>query len=87
MYKLGSKNPIIAKTKEEALEMLESHGILIQCPKSIADTYTINSKSTTYFHRIKYIAQTWTFDEALKIATKILDEWESHNFDNFVIEV
>lgn len=77
MYKLGSVNPIIAKTKEEAIEILESLGIRIQCPKSIADTYTIHLTSTTYFYRQKYIAQAWTFDEVLKIASKILDEWNT----------
>ncbi len=85
MYKLGSVNPIIAETKEKALETLESHGILIQCPKSIADTYTIHLKSTTYFYRRNYVAQTWTFEEALEIANKILDEWDNHNFDNYEV--
>lgn len=85
MYKLGSVNPIIAETKEEALETLESLGILIQCPKSIADTYTIDLKSTTYFYRRKYVAQTWTFEEALEIANKILDEWDNHNFNNYEV--
>lgn len=85
MYKLGSISPMILKTKEEALEWLESHGIEIQCPKSIADTYTIHVISTTYFNKRKYIDQTWTFEEALKIATKILDEWANHNFDNYNI--
>lgn len=31
------------------------------------------------------IAQTWTFEEALKIATKILDEWANNNLDNYNI--
>lgn len=74
MYKLGSISPIIAKTKDEALEYLESHGITIECPKSIADTYKISLTSTTYFFKRKFIKLTWTFEEAIKLANEILDE-------------
>lgn len=78
MYKLGTVNPIILKNKKQVLETLESLGITIECPKSKTDTYRISL--TTYCYKRNYIAQTWTFDEALNIATKILYESSNHNF-------
>lgn len=83
MYKINFRTPFIAKTKKEALETLASHGIEIECPISIAGTYIIELTSSTYFYRRKYISQTWTFEEALKIANQILDEWNNNNFDNY----
>lgn len=85
MYKINLRTPFITKTKKEALETLASHGIEIECPKSIADTYKIELTSSTYFYRRKYLCQTWTFEEALKIANQILDEWNNNNFDNYNI--
>lgn len=87
MYKiyLNPINPTIVKTKEEAIEILGSQGIQIQCPKSIADTYTIYLQSTTYFYERKIIGLTWTFEEALEIANRILNTWNSHDFDTYSI--